>query len=114
MAKKIATTIVASAYRLVEDVIENDKKSFLNATLQTLKELTEIVEYSDSIKRGREADKPVARERRICRAKSHYSAECGRLSHRAARVRAKREGRFVRRYSRGASAAASARNSVFV
>ena len=50
MAKKIATTIVASAYRLVEDVFENDKKSFLNATLQTLKELTEIVEYSDSIK----------------------------------------------------------------
>ena len=49
-AKIIATTIVASAYRLVEDVFENDKKSFLNATLQTLKELTEIVEYSDSIK----------------------------------------------------------------
>ena len=50
MAKKIATTIVASAYRLVEDVFDNDKKSFLNATLHTLKELTVIVEYSDSIK----------------------------------------------------------------
>lgn len=49
-AKKIATKIVTSAYRLVEDVFENDKQRFLNTTLQTLKELTEIVEYSDSIK----------------------------------------------------------------
>ena len=31
-AKKIATKIVTSAYRLVEDVFENDKQRFLNTT----------------------------------------------------------------------------------
>lgn len=48
--KQIATRIVASAYRLVEDVFENDKERFLATTIKELVDLTEIVPYSQEIK----------------------------------------------------------------
>lgn len=49
-AKQIATRIIASAYRLVEDVFVNDKERFLNTDYNTLKEITEIVSYSQDLK----------------------------------------------------------------
>lgn len=49
-AKQIATRIVASAYRLVEDVFVNDKQKFLSTPMKELVEITEIVPYSQEIK----------------------------------------------------------------
>lgn len=49
-AKEIATRIIASSYRLVEDVFENDKKRFLATTITELKEKTELVAYSNEVK----------------------------------------------------------------
>lgn len=49
-AKQIATIIIASAYRLVEDVFENDKERFLSTPIKELVELTEIIPYSQEIK----------------------------------------------------------------
>lgn len=48
--KEIATQIVASAYRLVEDVFNNDKQEFLKTTFQELINKTEIVDYSKEVK----------------------------------------------------------------
>jgi hypothetical protein len=50
LAKQIATRIIASSYKLVEDVFENNKEKFLDTDIDTLKGLTEIVEYSDDVK----------------------------------------------------------------
>lgn len=49
-AKRIATRIISSAYRLVEDVFKNNKQDFLDSDIDTLNKLTEIVAYSDDIK----------------------------------------------------------------
>lgn len=49
-AKAIAVSVVVSAYRLVEDVFQNDKESFLDCNYETLIEKTEVVRYSDKIK----------------------------------------------------------------
>lgn len=49
-AKQIATRIIASAYRLVEDIFENKKDAFLSTPISQLSEITEIIEYSDEIK----------------------------------------------------------------
>lgn len=49
-AKQIATRIIASAYRLVEDIFENNKDAFLSTPISQLLEITEIIEYSDEIK----------------------------------------------------------------
>ncbi len=48
--KQIATRIVATAYRLVEDVFENDKERFLATPIKELVNITEIVPYSQEIK----------------------------------------------------------------
>lgn len=48
--KRIAVKILASAYKLVEDVFNNDKNMFLKSDVATLKKKTEIVEYTDDIK----------------------------------------------------------------
>lgn len=50
IAKQIATRIIASSYKLVEEVFENNKKKFLDTDIDTLKSLTELVTYSDEIK----------------------------------------------------------------
>lgn len=50
IAKVIATRVIVSAYKLVENVFENDKNKFLNTTLSDLEIMTEIVSYSDEIK----------------------------------------------------------------
>ena len=50
LVKQIATRIIASSYKLVEDVFRNNKKEFLETDIETLKELTELVAYSDEIK----------------------------------------------------------------
>lgn len=49
-AKQIATRIVASAYRLVEDVFTNDKAKFLATPINELREITEIVPFSQETK----------------------------------------------------------------
>ncbi|MBE6267315.1 MAG: hypothetical protein E7102_12775 [Prevotella ruminicola] len=49
--KAIAVSILASAYKLVEDVFHNDKQAFLDTDYNKLLELTEIVRYSDKIKK---------------------------------------------------------------
>lgn len=49
--KAIAVSILASAYRLVEDVFHNDKAAFLNTDYHKLLDLTEIVRYSDKVKK---------------------------------------------------------------
>lgn len=49
-AKQISTRIIASSYKLVEDVFKNNKKKFLETDIETLKSLTEIVDYSVDIK----------------------------------------------------------------
>lgn len=46
IAKQIATRIIASAYKLVEEVFENDKRRFLESDIDTLSEVTELVPYS--------------------------------------------------------------------
>lgn len=50
VVKTIATRIVASAYRLVEDVFANDKQKFLNTPMKELVDVTELVPYSKEIK----------------------------------------------------------------
>ena len=49
-AKVIATRIIASAYKLVEEVFANDKEKFLSTPMQELTELTELVPYSKEVK----------------------------------------------------------------
>ena len=46
MQMKRAVRIILSAYKLVEDVFENDKEKFLNTPFEELIELTEILPYS--------------------------------------------------------------------
>lgn len=46
-AKRIAVQILASAYGLVEELFEGNKQEFLNTTIEDLRYLTEIREYSD-------------------------------------------------------------------
>lgn len=48
--KRIAVRILASAYKLVEDVFINNKSMFLRSDIATLKKKTEIIEYTDNIK----------------------------------------------------------------
>lgn len=48
--KKTAVRIIASAYKLVEDVFENDKKRFLNTTEEELREVTAVCDYSNEIR----------------------------------------------------------------
>ena len=50
MAKQVAVKILASAYKLVEDVFHNDKKAFLNTDIASLKKLTTIENYSQALK----------------------------------------------------------------
>lgn len=50
-AKRVATRIVASSYKLVEEVFRNNKSKFLDTDIETLKKLTEIVGYSDELKK---------------------------------------------------------------
>ena len=49
-AKQVATIIVASAYKLVENVFENDKDFFLACSYEDLMNFTEIVPYSNETK----------------------------------------------------------------
>lgn len=49
-AKQIATRIIASAYRLVEEVFNGDKQKFLNTSMKELTDLTTLVPYSKEIK----------------------------------------------------------------
>jgi hypothetical protein len=49
-AKEIAVRVLASAYRLVENVFNNDHKAFLACDVDSLKQKTEIVPYSVDIK----------------------------------------------------------------
>lgn len=49
--RAIAISLLASAYKLVEVVFKNDKKAFLNTEYNKLIELTEIIHYSDKVKR---------------------------------------------------------------
>lgn len=50
VVKAIATRIIASAYRLVEDVFVNDKQKFLATPMKELVEKTKLVPYSKEIK----------------------------------------------------------------
>ena len=50
IVKTIATRIIVSAYRLVEDVFANDKQKFLATPMKELLNLTEIIDYSKEIK----------------------------------------------------------------
>ena len=50
-AKAIAVSVVVSAYRLVEEVFKNDKDKFLSCDFDSLVELTEVVRYTDQIKK---------------------------------------------------------------
>lgn len=50
-AKHTAVSLIVSAYKLVEEVFENDKNKFLSTPISELKKVTEIVPYSDDIKR---------------------------------------------------------------
>ncbi len=50
VVKTIATRVIASAYRLVEDVFANDKEKFLSTPMKELVELTELVAYSQETK----------------------------------------------------------------
>ena len=49
-AKAIATRLIASAYRLVEEVFANDKGKFLATPMRELVELTNLIPYSQEIK----------------------------------------------------------------
>ncbi len=49
--KAIAVSVVASAYHLVENVFKNDKQKFLNCDYDSLIEKTEVIRYSDKVKR---------------------------------------------------------------
>ena len=48
--KVIATRIIASAYKLVENVFANDKEKFLATPMKELTEITELVPYSQEVK----------------------------------------------------------------
>ena len=50
VVKTIATRIIASAYKLVEDVFANDKEKFLATPMKELVDLTELVPYSKETK----------------------------------------------------------------
>lgn len=50
VVKTIATRIVASAYKLVEDVFANDKEKFLATPMKELVDMTELVPYSKETK----------------------------------------------------------------
>lgn len=50
MQMQRAVRIILSAYRLVEDVFENDKERFLNTSFDELTELTEILPYNKEMK----------------------------------------------------------------
>lgn len=49
-AKIIATRIIASAYRLVEEVFANDKEKFLSTPMKEITELTKLVPFSQDVK----------------------------------------------------------------
>lgn len=49
-AKVIATRLIASAYRLVEEVFANEKGKFLATPMKELVELTNLIPYSQEIK----------------------------------------------------------------
>ena len=49
-AKIIATRIIASAYRLVEEVFANDKEQFLSTPMKEITELTKLVPFSQDVK----------------------------------------------------------------
>lgn len=48
--KQLATSILLSAYTLVEDMFNNNKQDFLSSTIDELKILTDIIPYSKSLK----------------------------------------------------------------
>lgn len=50
VAKAIATRIIASAYRLVEDIFSNDKEKFLATPMKELVKKTVLIPYSREIK----------------------------------------------------------------
>lgn len=50
VVKTIATRIIASAYKLVEDVFANDKEKFLSTPMKELVDITELVPYSKETK----------------------------------------------------------------
>lgn len=50
VVKTIATRIIVSAYRLVEEVFENDKKKFLSTPMKELVEKTELIPFSKEVK----------------------------------------------------------------
>lgn len=50
--KELATSLVLSAYRLVDDVFHGDKEKFLKCTYMELAELTEIVPFSAADKKN--------------------------------------------------------------
>ena len=50
VVKTIATRIIASAYKLVEDVFANDKEKFLATPMKELVDMTELVPYSKETK----------------------------------------------------------------
>ena len=50
VVKTIATRIIASAYKLVEDVFANDKEKFLGTPMKELVDMTELVPYSKETK----------------------------------------------------------------
>lgn len=50
LKKKLAVRILLSAYRLVEDVFQNDLEKYLATPFQQLLEMTELVAYSDEKK----------------------------------------------------------------
>lgn len=49
--KKIAVSLIASAYKLVDGVFKGDKEKFLNTDYTELCKQTEIVRYTDSVKK---------------------------------------------------------------
>lgn len=49
-AKQISTRIIASAYKIVEEVFRNDKIRFLETDVDSLIKLTELITYSEKAK----------------------------------------------------------------
>ncbi len=49
-AKRTAVSIIASAYKLVEEVFGNDKQKFLDTPIEKLRSLTKIIPYSQENK----------------------------------------------------------------
>ena len=48
--KQLAVSVLLSAYKLVEEMFNNDKKAFLSSTIEELETLTDIVPYSEEKK----------------------------------------------------------------